>query len=117
MECPICLEEFAPNTGTVCSTCGNRLCRTCYDTLRNNYHCPTCRSGNLPFVLGEIPQVLGNQPIQEQNRCQGSYAGGTKRCTYRSTHQVDGVQYCTRCCKIQLRLARNSPAPEDYRIH
>ena len=124
MECPICLSEFAPNTGIVCSSCGNRVCQTCYDMIRNNYKCPTCRTEYRPFILGQIPPtpvVTNNRtnPIVQNhyNRCHGKYAGGSKNCTYQPTHQVGALAYCSRCCKIRLRLPRNTTPPNEYLIH
>ena len=86
--------------------------------------CPTCRTEYRPFILGQIPPtpvVTNNRtnPIVQNhyNRCHGKYAGGSKNCTYQPTHQVGALAYCSRCCKIRLRLPRNTTPPNEYLIH
>ena len=112
MECPLCIDEYPVNTGVICSCCGNRFCKSCYENI-TRYKCPNCRTTNKPFIIGEPPQ---QQPTRNHpRRCNGTYAGGRKSCTYQPDCKVDNLDYCSRCCKIRLGISRNSIVPNQYR--
>jgi hypothetical protein len=48
-ECPVCLNEFKSECGTIITTCGHKLCIGCFANIiikntKNKINCPICRS-------------------------------------------------------------------------
>jgi len=55
MECLICIEEFSPNSGQICVTCGVRWCTNCHSRMKASgqiYQCPQCRSYSPSITIG-----------------------------------------------------------------
>ena len=124
MDCQICFNEHPVNQCFMCGSCSNKFCYDCYDLMKSSgrtINCPSCRKSEEYLIRLPI-SIPTNRPTSEYNapipnsqrqilenittRCNGTYAGGTKPCTYNPTTSYNGKSFCDRCNRIARGLPR-----------
>ena len=62
MDCPICETQYNSNSGAICLSCGQRICKSCDQGIRSsgNYKCPFCRESKLN-TIGYTPPIQTSQ--------------------------------------------------------